>query len=515
VSDIWLSKTSVPDASTAILLGSIPEKTIKEECKNYPKGVLWIAPTETEPTCTEKYSGLIISRCTDSNESIMEAIRHILRTEYEKQPVVKASKSTETTSQKLYATILEMVISEVDSTFRSRKTRDEVGYQRQFQVFENLSGYLQGRVPEEWRDLANNSLAVVVGAGPSLDHTLSLIKEGFPKPVIIAADSALKALWQEGIDPDFVVSIDAEKAYDYCSEAGYTPGIAILSSQSHGSWRGKWTSNARFLSGRVLTEDWLAAKGIAKTKLQAVSNAGLTALLFADFLGPSVIALVGMDLAGGGTGEERYANNTGRSHIQIHAGHFHKVPGNFDPTVPTPFLSDWEETSEFTREISGRRLVVNLNDRGAQLEGTTVVHPKDIEEVRRAISENLTSFKSSKEDLLSKKRDVQGKGMTQILMHLANRCDQAWKSFPCKETSRQERIDYLNTLFANRDMASLLGDFAFTILPKITSQMQIDDDSLKGVLAQLEKLIWRLEDGILECNPEEDFLIRFLTEKFN
>jgi len=222
-----------------------------------------------------------------------------------------------------------------------------------------------------------------------------------------------------------------------------------------------------------------------------------------------------MDLAGGGTGEERYANNTGRSHIQIHAGHFHKVPGNFDPTVPTPFLSDWEETSEFTREISGRRLVVNLNDRGAQLEGTTVVHPKDIEEVRRAISENLTSFKSSKEDLLSKKRDVQGKGMTQILMHLANRCDQAWKSFPCKETSRQERIDYLNTLFANRDMASLLGDFAFTILPKITSQMQIDDDSLKGVLAQLEKLIWRLEDGILECNPEEDFLIRFLTEKFN
>jgi len=188
VSDIWLSKTSVPDASTAILLGSIPEKTIKEECKNYPKGVLWIAPTETEPTCTEKYSGLIISRCTDSNESIMEAIRHILRTEYEKQPVVKASKSTETTSQKLYATILEMVISEVDSTFRSRKTRDEVGYQRQFQVFENLSGYLQGRVPEEWRDLANNSLAVVVGAGPSLDHTLSLIKEGFPKPVIYSGN---------------------------------------------------------------------------------------------------------------------------------------------------------------------------------------------------------------------------------------------------------------------------------------------------------------------------------------
>jgi hypothetical protein len=64
-------------------------------------------------------------------------------------------------------------------------------------------------------------------------------------------------------------------------------------------------------------------------------------------------------------------------------------------------------------------------------------------------------------------------------------------------------------------MASLLGDFAFTILPKITSQMQIDDERLKNVLDQLEKLMWRLEDAILECNPEEDFLIRFLTGKFN
>ena len=52
--------------------------------------------------------------------------------------------------------------------------------------------------------------------------------------------------------------------------------------------------------GPRLTEDWLAEKGIAKTKLQAVNNAGLTALLFADFLGPSGIILIGMDLAGGG-----------------------------------------------------------------------------------------------------------------------------------------------------------------------------------------------------------------------
>ena len=70
-------------------------------------------------------------------------------------------------------------------------------------------------------------------------------------------------------------------------------------------------------------------KGIAKTKLQAVNNAGLTALL-ADFLGPAGIILTGMDLAQGGRGNGALRLNTGRSHVQIDKVHFHKVPGNFE-----------------------------------------------------------------------------------------------------------------------------------------------------------------------------------------
>ena len=515
MSDIWLSKSSVPDASTVILLGPILEKTIEEECRNYPKGVLWLAPAETPSSITKKFPNLILVRCTDSEDSIRGAIGHILTIEYDKQPVVKASKGAETHSQEVYAAILEIVISEIDSTFRSRRTRDEVGYQRQFQIFENLSGYLQGRVPEEWRDLASGSLAIVVGAGPSLDHALPLIKEGFPKPVVIAADSSLRALRTIGVDPDFVVSMDAEKTYDSCSDSNYAPGIAILSSQSHGSWRAKWTEKCRFLSGRVLTEDWLAEKGIAKTKLQTVSNAGLTAMLFADFLGPSTMILVGMDLAGGGKGDQRYAESTGRSHMQIHTRHFHQVPGNFDSTVPTPFLSDWEETSKLTEEVSRRRLIVNLNDRGAQLKGATVIHPEEIDDLRNAIAENLTPFESKGQDLLNERKVVQGNGLRQILTHLANRCDQSWHDFPEQKEISKKNNDYLKTLFADRDMASLLGDFAFTVLPKIASQKQIDEMELQASLNQLQKLIWRLEDAILECEPGKDFLMRFLTEKFN
>ena len=135
MNEVWLSKTSVPDASTAILLGPISEKTIGEECLSYPKGVLWIAPAETEPAMTKRFPTLIIARCTDSGDSIMEAIRRVLGIEYDKQPVVKASRGAETDSQELYSAILDMIISEVDSTFRSRKTRNELGYQKQIPVF--------------------------------------------------------------------------------------------------------------------------------------------------------------------------------------------------------------------------------------------------------------------------------------------------------------------------------------------------------------------------------------------
>ena len=98
---------------------------------------------------------------------------------------------------------------------------------------------------------------------------------------------------------------------------------------------------------------------------------------------------------------------------------------------------------------------------------------------------------------------------------MANRCDRSWDGFPNKQESHREKSDYLKALFADRDMASFLGDFAFTVLPKITSGTPLEDKEMELAVDQLQNLIWRLEDAILECEPDERFLIRFLTEKFN
>ena len=67
---------------------------------------------------------------------------------------------------------------------RARKTRAENGYIRQNQVFINLAGYLSKRLPDDCNSIGDGALGIVVGAGPSLDKTLPLLKNGFHRQKI-------------------------------------------------------------------------------------------------------------------------------------------------------------------------------------------------------------------------------------------------------------------------------------------------------------------------------------------
>ena len=151
-------------------------------------------------------------------------------------------------------------------------------------------------------------------------------------------------------------------------------------------------AKTHYISGRVLFEDWLSEKGVAKTPLQAINNAGLTALALADFLDPSVILLLGMDMSGIDDGSTRYAKITGRRHIQTLSSINHDIPGNFSETVKTPFFSDWQETSDFCQKISPKRTIINLNNGGAFLAGTNPIHPRESKELKELLSQNLDDF---------------------------------------------------------------------------------------------------------------------------
>ena len=512
--DDWLSESVSDGAKSVIVLGSVDRLTISELSKEFSMGILlFSSKKETIGPLPEKVT--FIDR-KESASVIKEKLENFMLLDYDSPPTVKVSKSISDESTSEYNKILDLTISEIDSTMRARRTRSETGYLRQRQVFVNLAGYLTKRIPTEWNGLAQGSLAVVVGAGPSLDVTLPLLKSGIPKPIIVASDSSLTALRSANLNPDFVVSIDPQKTFESCSEEGYSPGIAVLSSQSHESWSKKWGKNCCYLSGRIITEDWLTEKGISKTDVIAINNAGLTALMVANFLNPSAILTLGMDLSGGGAGQERYAKNTNRADIQIFASHYHKIPGNFSDTVTTPFLSDWQETSAFCRKISENKTIINLNDRGAKLEGATLVHPDQVEELKNVLNQIIKPFNSEELALLNKRKSLRGLGLNQLLCQLTTICDSIWDTFPKQENENNAiLLNFLRETLADHDKAKLLGDFAFSVMPIISPEKKPTLLELKGFSKEIETLIWKLEDAILECNPEDDFLSRFFTEKFN
>lgn len=512
MSSSWLSETDVENATTAILIGQVAEESILQEIEQFPSGVLLIS-LKTKPHGSV-LKPLQYLDAKASSSTIKEKVTEFLALDYDNPPVVKVSKEVEDSENFDYSTILTSIIREIDTTLRARRSRNETGFIRQSQVFQNFPNYLNDRVPNEWQSLGNRSLAVVVGAGPSLDETLPLLEASFPKPIIIATDSSLKALCDQGITPHFVVNLDPEKSFQSCSYPNYSPGYAILSSQSHSSWSAKWQKKKALLSGRVVSEDWLAEKGISKTSILSINNAGLTALSFANFLRPAAIMLVGMDLSGGGSGEKRYAKNTGRSQIEVHALNYHQIPGNYEKVVPTPFFSDWQETSEACSRISQERLVINLNDRGAELEGTTLIHPDGFDDLREALQENLKPFSEKNlEDL--KRKGISEAGLTQILTMLATKCDQIWEKLSSDEEPGFENLpETLTEIFADRDTASLLGDFAFSIMPKIVQPDKLAKTELEEIALQLKQLVWKLEDAIIQTSPSEEFIRRFILEKF-
>ena len=181
------------------MLGQVAEESILHEIEQFPSGVLLIS-LKTKPYGSV-LKPLQYLDAKASPSTIKEKVTEFLALDYDKPPVVKVSKEVEDSENFDYATILTSIIREIDTTLRARRSRNETGFIRQSQVFQNFPSYLNDRVPNEWQSLGNRSLAIVVGAGPSLDETLPLLEASFPKPIIIATDSSLKALCDQASPP--------------------------------------------------------------------------------------------------------------------------------------------------------------------------------------------------------------------------------------------------------------------------------------------------------------------------
>ena len=103
----------------------------------------------------------------------------------------------------------ELLLDRVRVFYVNRNTMQSMGSKWATQFIQNIPALAaNGKTILGLSDALKGSGALVIGAGPSLDQSLEWIKLQHPRPVIICAYKALKALAKAGISPDFVSMLD-------------------------------------------------------------------------------------------------------------------------------------------------------------------------------------------------------------------------------------------------------------------------------------------------------------------
>lgn len=219
--------------------------------------------------------------------------------------------------------------------------------------------------------------ALVVGAGPSLDKNVALLKNIKNKAVIISVDRALGLLLPLGITPHLVPSLDY-------SEINYDEKYAPL--QMDGKlfmvftqtlyhkitktfWGPKFSMNQTGNLSSVLSYYW-GDKGSVSSGM----NVGHLAFCMARTMGCNPIILVGMDLAF--TGDKIHAEDI-ETKLNIPVSEKFTSEGIFGEMIKSdPSFNSF--IIDINKEIKNTdALCIDASEGGAKKEGTRIMHLRD------------------------------------------------------------------------------------------------------------------------------------------
>lgn len=167
---------------------------------------------------------------------------------------------------------------------------------------------------EDLHGKAKGKNFLLVGAGPSLEDQLPLIKKHQAKFIIIAADAAVKPLIDNGIKAHYAVSIErwnkAQKRFwkDLPKDSPLMPeliGFAVV----HGGSFDLFPGNIRILY-RNYSYYHTFSKWFPKCMMQSYSSCIHLAQNIADYMGCSHMYMVGSDLSYRTAGKDSYISHT-------------------------------------------------------------------------------------------------------------------------------------------------------------------------------------------------------------
>lgn len=239
----------------------------------------------------------------------------------------------------------------------------------------NISMLEQNPDVGRMKDLFKGYPAFVISAGPSLDKNIARLKEVNNRGIIIAVDTIVEKLVNNGIIPHFICTVEREAiVYDYFYEKQVYPEDIYLVAPPVVDPRivEKFPRRAVLPMRETVREYlWLAEMlGLSDDYFAWMGGScAHLAMGMALHLGASPVVLVGQDLAFGG--EKSHANGTIYESKPLHAdGEELMVPGYHGGEVMTRKV--WHEFKLiFENKISEiSNLVINATEGGARIEGT-------------------------------------------------------------------------------------------------------------------------------------------------
>ncbi|KQS19882.1 hypothetical protein ASF99_08335 [Exiguobacterium sp. Leaf187] len=252
----------------------------------------------------------------------------------------------------------------------TRKVYTESWYQESFRNAKYLSGksdYILDVSCLKHQYIGSNAL--MIAGGPSLEEAIPYLKQAQNAYYIIAIGQTVKVLYEHGIRPDFVVSIDAGEANAHFFKDIELDVPLVYSLQVNHQIPQRAKGLLIPYADSQISQELLA---YSKTSFTSYPTVALAAVAFANYLGFDSIGLIGQDLALR-KGEyysasvKQVSSTDGQMHETLY-----DVPlnnGQMGKTTPIlfGFLSGYQALIKLNCGLSEK--LVNYAEKGALIEG--------------------------------------------------------------------------------------------------------------------------------------------------
>lgn len=403
-----------------------------------------------------------------------------------------------------YSVLSKLVSDQINFVKYSKNTELQIGKMFRYNVLKNtesiISQHSVNQIINIIKGKKNNKIpAIIVSAGPSLEKNINNLKKAEHHALIIAVDTALKAVIRHGIIPDITITIDPRKEKklfeheEICkipliADMGIVPEIV----KNHKS-KIFYTGNDSY----KLFDFFCNSFGKEKyAKIETAGSVANNAFSFALQAGFETIILVGQDLAF--TGGKVYVKDAHDDEVKNHMDairygvcEVEDINGQMIKTdVQMKFYKEWFET--MIKRYNNIR-VIDATEGGARIEGTKIMTLEAA--IDRECSEEYVDFQECIEKIdcfySEEEQNEIKKYMSDINSHLDNVVERIEngidayirlkKSVESNETDKLEdifdEIKDVNSIEDTEKLFSIIALYASEANYNAYDSMQNDSDS--------------------------------------